>query len=243
MINFASAQTASHNISPAVDMNPLSAIFSASLVVQLTLMVLVGLSILCWALAVTKWRQFKVIKKSNDPFLTRFLKTTSLDSLNEDFDSYRSSPLARIFKAGYLEMQKLASQQNQNNQPMSSLTGIDNVERALKKSSDLEIAAMESHLTLLATTGSTGPFIGLFGTVWGIMASFHKIGQTGSASLAVVAPGISEALIATAVGLGAAIPAVILYNYFINETKRQEIELNNFNNDFINIIKRHFFKQ
>jgi len=103
------------------------------------------------------------------------------------------------------------------------------------------MANMESKLTVLATTGSTGPFVGLFGTVWGIMSSFHKIGTTGNASLAVVAPGISEALVATAIGLAAAIPAVVLYNHFISTIRKEEIELNNFSADFLNIVKRNFF--
>lgn len=121
------------------------------------------------------------------------------------------------------------------------LNGIENLERVLRKSTENEISLMESHLTVLATTGSTGPFVGLFGTVWGIMGSFHKIGQTGSASLAVVAPGISEALVATAIGLAAAIPAVVLYNNFVAQIRKEEIALNNFSSDFLNIVKRNFF--
>ena len=95
---------------------------------------------------------------------------------------------------------------------------------------------------MLGTIASSAPFVGLFGTVWGIMGSFHKIGQTGTASLAVVAPGISEALIATAIGLAAAIPAVVLYNNFISKIRKQEIVMNNFNADFLNIVKRNFFQ-
>ncbi|MEI7974274.1 MAG: MotA/TolQ/ExbB proton channel family protein, partial [Bdellovibrio sp.] len=123
------------------------------------------------------------------------------------------------------------------------LSGIDNMERALKQAVENEVALMESRLSWLATTGSTGPFIGLFGTVWGIMSSFHKIGAMGSASLAVVAPGISEALFATAVGLGAAIPAVIIYNSLVTQVRRQEIQLNNFAADFLNVAKRNFFQE
>src|SRR5262249_44691278 len=100
----------------------------------------------------------------------------------------------------------------------------------------------ENRLTFLATTSSNGPFVGLFGTVWGIMSAFHKIGQTGSANLAIVAPGISEALIATAIGLAAAIPAGAAYNYFVNLVKKNDLELNNFCADFLNIAKRNFFK-
>ena len=122
------------------------------------------------------------------------------------------------------------------------LSGIDNLERSLRKSSENEVSEMENRLTILATTGSTGPFIGLFGTVWGIMGSFHQIGLTGSASLAAVAPGISEALIATAIGLAAAIPAVVIYNNCIAVIRKEEVSLNNFSSDFLNIVKRNFFK-
>lgn len=221
------------------------AVLQASPIVQLTLLVLIGLSVLCWAIGFTKWRQLKLLREANEVFSGRFWKASSLDSLYEEVDSFRDSSLARVFKSAYLEMKKIA-ESNLNKSAETSvkpqLIGLDNLERVLRKSIENEIAAMESRLTVLATTGSTGPFIGLFGTVWGIMASFHKIGQTGSASLAVVAPGISEALVATAIGLAAAIPAVVLYNNFIAQIRRQEIELNNFSSDFLNIVKRNFFQ-
>lgn len=218
------------------------AIMQASLVVQLTLLILTSLSVFCWAVAFLKYKQFSSIASANKRFLPNFWKTSSLDTLFEEMETYRNSPIARVFKAGYLEMQKLASQKKSETAGWQ-LSGSDNVERELRKAMDLEVGLMESKLTLLATTGSTGPFIGLFGTVWGIMASFHKIGQTGSASLAVVAPGISEALVATAIGLAAAIPAVVLYNHFISKIKREEMALNNFSSDFLNIVKRNFFKE
>lgn len=122
------------------------------------------------------------------------------------------------------------------------MTGIDNLNRALRKAIDIEIDRLESKLTFLATVGSVGPFVGLFGTVWGIMSSFQRIGSTGVASLAVVAPGIAEALIATGVGLAAAIPASIAYNIYVTRIKRQELDLNNFAADFLNLAKRNFFR-
>lgn len=219
----------------------------ASPVVQLTLLILIGLSVVCWAIGWTKWRQLKALQDANDVFNSRFWKAASLDSLYEEVDSFRDSSLARVFKAAYLELKKLAESPHLNRSGEAAakpqLSGLDNIERVLRKSSENEIANMESRLTILATTGSTGPFIGLFGTVWGIMSSFHKIGQTGSASLAVVAPGISEALVATAIGLAAAIPAVVLYNNFNSRIRREEIELNNFSTDFLNIVKRNFFQE
>ncbi|MBX2987932.1 MAG: protein TolQ [Bdellovibrionaceae bacterium] len=231
----------------SVNTNAFDAILQAGPIVQLTLLILVGLSILCWAIGWTKWRQLKNIQEANEVFSARFWKSNSLDSLYEEVDTFRDSSLARVFKAVYVEMKKLAESPHLNKSGDDSdkpqLAGIDNLERVLRKSTEIEIAAMEKRLPILATTGSTGPFIGLFGTVWGIMSSFHKIGQTGSASLAVVAPGISEALVATAIGLAAAIPAVVLYNNFVSRIRHEEIDLNNFSADFLNIVKRNFFKQ
>ncbi len=237
-MNYAWAASTSHPV--AVNTNSWDAILSASPIVQLTLLILVGLSIFCWAVGFAKYNQLRKLKTANEPFLNRFWKATSLDVLNEDLDQHlETSSVARVFRSGYMELQKLADKKSEK----GLLSGGDNLERSLRKAIDVEIAAMESRLTLLATTGSTGPFIGLFGTVWGIMGSFQKIGASGSASLAVVAPGISEALIATAVGLAAAIPAVVLYNNFVSQIRKEEVELNNFATDFLNIAKRNFFKE
>lgn len=231
---------------PAVSVNTgsMDAIFQASPVVQLTLIILIVLSVFCWAIGYTKYQTFKKMAESDELFLSKFWKVNSLDTLYEDIDQYSESSVARVFKAAYLEMKKISESpllaKNDGDKPI--LSGIDNLQRVLNKSMENEISHLESRLTVLATTGSTGPFIGLFGTVWGIMGSFHKIGQTGSASLAVVAPGISEALIATAIGLAAAIPAVVLYNNFISRIRKQEIVLNNFTADFLNIVKRNFFQ-
>ncbi len=233
--------------SVSINSSALESIFQASPIVQLTLLTLVGLSIVCWGISVTKYRQLRKLHEANEVFIGKFWKANSLDTLYDEVDTFHHSSLARIFKAAYLEMKKLAESPHlnraheENSKP--KLSGIDNLERAIRKSTENEISAMESRLTVLATTGSTGPFIGLFGTVWGIMGSFHKIGVSGSASLAVVAPGISEALIATAIGLAAAIPAVVLYNNFIARIRREEIELNNFSTDFLNIVKRNFFQE
>ncbi len=227
----------------AVNTSAFDALFQASPVVQITLLILISLSILCWAVGITKFKQFQDLGKANNDFLNRFWKAKSLDALYEDLGEFNKSSIARVFKAGYLELQKLADSGHSKENNQLQLSGIDNLERTLRKANDIEIAMMESRLTLLATTGSTGPFIGLFGTVWGIMGSFHKIGAMGSASLAVVAPGISEALIATAIGLAAAIPAVVLYNNFVARIRKEEIALNTFGSDFLNITKRNFFKE
>lgn len=242
MINSAFAST-SQPI--AVDTSISHALLTASPIVQLTLLILVGLSIVCWAVMFTKWQQFKRIRVANFPFKNRFWKTASFDALFDELDEHPDSNLARIFKPAYVELQRLADAQlkvSAVGQEKVHLSGIDNIERVLRNAIDEEVALLESKLTVLATTGSTGPFIGLFGTVWGIMNAFQKIGATGSANLAVVAPGISEALIATAIGLLAAIPAVIAYNHWNSQIRRMELEMNNFSSDFINIAKRNFFQ-
>jgi len=230
-----------------VHLSGIEAVLQASLVVKIVILILVALSIFCWAIAFSKRQQLKKIKTENEHFDNIFWKTTSLDEMFQKVDSFKNSSHARIFKAAYTEMKKIAESPLMNKNlnaetDAPQLSGIDNLERTLRKSIELEVSDMESKLTILASTGSTGPFIGLFGTVWGIMNSFTKIGQTGSASLAAVAPGIAEALITTAIGLAAAIPAVLLYNTFVSDIRKHEIALNNFASDFLNIVKRNFFK-
>lgn len=231
----------------AVKMGALESIMQASLLVQSVIMILVSLSIMCWGIAWNKYQDLKSVQTGNKAFDEVFWKSTSLDELFAKIDAFKNSSHARVFKAAYTEMKKIAESPMLNKNIHSEtepplLAGIDNLERAMRKAIENEVTALESRLTILASTGSTGPFIGLFGTVWGIMNSFQKIGQTGSASLAAVAPGISEALITTAIGLAAAIPAVMIYNHFITEIKREETQLNNFSSDFLNIVKRNFFK-
>jgi len=222
------------------------AIFSASLVVQLTLLILIAMSLICWAIILQKKNQFKTVESADDEFLDLFWKANSFDEVFDQIDKYGASPVAQSFKSGFKELRRLADSDLAEKIPATDaapkLIGLDNITRALRKSTDLELANFENRLNILATTGSTAPFIGLFGTVWGIMNAFQKIGATGSASLAVVAPGISEALITTAIGLVAAIPAVAAYNYFVTRIKKRELEISNFNSDYLNIIKRNFFK-
>ena len=161
-------------------------------------------------------------------------------------------PLAEVFRAGYIELSKLSkTTQDSGRKPnpdditsmSTELGGIDNVSRALRQAVISETTKLEKTLPFLATTGNTSPFIGLFGTVWGIMNAFKGIGVKGSASLAVVAPGISEALIATAAGLAAAIPAVVAYNYYLNRVRILVSDMDNFSSEFLNIVERHFLKK
>lgn len=230
----------------AVNTGAWHAISGASFVVQLVLLSLILMSVVSWAIMVQKRRQFALVEEGNIPFEEKFWKAGSLEDVNESLKDYPDSNLAALFRAGYMELKKIAeSNLLSSSTPESEapiLTGLDNLQRALRKATDIEISRLEARLIFLATVGSVGPFVGLFGTVWGIMGSFQHIGQTGMASLAVVAPGIAEALIATGVGLAAAIPATIGYNLFVTRIKKQELALNNFSADFLNLAKRNFFR-
>lgn len=245
MIHYAHA--ASDQVNIAINTGMWHAVSSASPVVKMTLLLLVVMSLISWAIIVIKLKEIKATALANQPFLDRFWKAKSLDEIFEALDDHDGSTMANVFKAGYLELRKiadsdLATTSLESDDQRITLSGIDNLERTLKNASHNEIVKFESRLSFLATTGSTGPFIGLFGTVWGIMGAFQKIGATGMASLAVVAPGISEALIATAIGLLAAIPATVAYNHFITQIRKSELALENFSSDFLNIVKRNFFR-
>jgi len=242
------AQAAPANPQVGIKAGVLDGILNAGPVVQFLLLLLIALSVISWAIIFAKYKQFSTLREANARFNERFWKATSLDTVFEKINEDADSSLARVFKVAFVELQRLAESPlaNEKAEGDSSqtrlLSGIDNLERALRKAIDTEIALKEARLNFLATTGSTSPFIGLLGTVIGIMTSFSQIAASGSASLAVVAPGISEALFATAVGLFAALPAVAAYNYFISQIRRFEMELNSFASDFLNIAKRNFFR-
>jgi len=220
-------------------------ISNAGLMVQFILLLLLFFSITSWAIMFIKHRYIKKAFKESVIFTNYFWKSRDLASAFSKAKNLPNSPVARIYCIGYTELRKLkqSGEKQDINEvkttaPGFQFTGIDNVERALRRAANTEITQMMQMVPFLATTGNTTPFIGLFGTVWGIMNSFHGIGVRGSASLAVVAPGISEALIATAAGLGAAIPAVIAFNYFMNKIRIIESEMQSFSADFLNIIER-----
>jgi len=194
----------------------------------------------------TKYKQFAALREANEKFNEVFWKASSLESVFERVSEQSTSSLSRVFRSAYLELQRIAESGLANKTELSTdaprLSGLDNLERTIRKGIEQEIAIAESRLQFLATVGSTSPFVGLLGTVVGIMTSFGNIASSGSASLAVVAPGISEALFSTAVGLFAALPAVAAYNIYITDIRKFEMELNSFGSDFLNIAKRNFFK-
>ncbi|MGW8302679.1 MAG: MotA/TolQ/ExbB proton channel family protein, partial [Desulfobacterales bacterium] len=196
----------------------------------------------------------KAFKESAE-FTDFFWKSRDLSNAFAKAKQLHGSPLARIFRIGYVELKKTSQSAAPQGPPAvqkpggsqspaleTRFTGTDNVQRALRRAITTEMTRMTQMVPFLATTGNTAPFIGLFGTVWGIMNSFHSIGQMGSANLAVVAPGISEALVATAAGLAAAIPAVIAFNFFMSKIRVVESELHSFSADFLNIIERDILR-
>jgi biopolymer transport protein TolQ len=218
----------------------------AGLVVRLVLLLLLFFSVTSWAIIIIKWRYIRQALRESSKFIEFFWKSRDLASAFARAKQMTGCPVARIFRVGYVELKKVSqagrSGGGEGDEDVPALTthisGADNVKRALRRAITIETTRMTQMVPFLATTGNTTPFIGLFGTVWGIMNSFHGIGQRGSASLAVVAPGISEALIATAAGLAVAIPAVIAFNFFMQKIKVVESELINFSSDFLNIIER-----
>lgn len=231
--------------------NILEMILGAGPMVQFVLFLLLFFSVVSWAIILMKYRIIRKSKKENLLFLDIYMKSNNFADIFVESKKFRHSTIAEVFRAGYTELGKLAKLRKESVHAMDNpgdevapfeLRGIDNVERALNRASESESSKMESFLGFLATTGNASPFIGLFGTVWGIMNAFRGIGTKGTATLAVVAPGISEALIATAAGLAAAIPAVIFYNYYLNQTKVISLETDGFASEFLNIIERYYVK-
>lgn len=219
-------------------------ILSAGAMVQFVLLLLLLFSVFSWAIIFNKYRLLKKVEVENNAFLELYMKSNRLSEIYTEARRFKNSTIAEVFRAGYSELGKSArSVKGAEPSPAdtipSEFRAIDNLERALNRAVGTESTRIESTLGFLATTGSASPFIGLFGTVWGIMHAFRGIGARGSASLAVVAPGISEALIATAAGLAAAIPAVIFYNYYQNRLKKMTMEMENFASEFLNIIERY----
>jgi biopolymer transport protein TolQ len=202
-------------------------ILDAGPLVKLVLLVLLAASVITWAIIIQKSKKLKAIKAADQKFLDAFWSAQTLEEISEQISKFEGSVVARVFSSGYRELRKMV------------VPEISNLERSLHRAHSMQLDDMEKHVDWLATTASAAPFIGLFGTVWGIMNSFQNIGASGSASLAVVAPGISEALIATAVGLAAAIPAAIAYNSILGKIKRISLEMEIFSQEFLNMIQRN----
>jgi len=218
-------------------MNIFKLITDASPVVQLILLILLFFSVFSWTIIIYKRKSLRTAGAQSQKFLAVFKKSRNLTEVQEAAKAFPSSPQAALFLAGYKEMAYLAKKESPAGGPNGG-SSLDNMSRALTKASNAEVSKMEKMMSFLATTGSVSPFIGLLGTVWGIMDAFLRINMTKSASLLSVAPGIAEALVATAVGLFAAIPAVIAYNTFLHRIKDAITDMEDFSLELLSIAER-----
>ncbi len=213
------------------------------------LAILVALSVICWAIIFHKALQFRAIRRETARFLKVYRESRRFSVVANGAKRLRQSPLARAYLAAYQELGGTGATlpDLMDGPPEEGEEGIgperlESVQRAMRRVQNSEVERMERYLPFLATTASSGPFIGLFGTVLGIVSSFQSIGAQGSASLAVVAPGIADALIATAAGLLAAIPAVVGYNYFVGKVRHWATEMDNFSLEITNLLERRLLR-
>ncbi len=226
-------------------LSPWKLIVGASPVVQLVMFVLVFMAVMCLYIIGAKWIRLKQVTDQSRGFLQVFWSegkarawtAKAMNDIHGQSANYERSPIATVFRAGYRELARMA----RTGRPTKR--DVESVERALRRAQNAELTRLENKVSFLATTASTAPFIGLFGTVWGVMNSFIAIHGQKSAGLDVVAPGIAEALIATALGLAAAIPAVMAYNYFVRRIRVVDSETSAFASDYLNIIRRHLLAE
>ncbi|NUN16489.1 MAG: MotA/TolQ/ExbB proton channel family protein [Myxococcales bacterium] len=217
-----------------------------SWVVTGVLLVLVSMSAICWFVIIYKYLYFRKIRTQSRSFMDAFWQSRHLDAIYQRAEELSSAPVSKVFKAGYMEISRLRTAQDQKNAAGVDGTrpattdddGLQNVERALKRAMLNETTELERLVPFLATTSSAAPFIGLFGTVWGIMEAFAHINPNQNL-LTSVAPHIAEALVATAIGLLAAIPAVMAYNFFVRKIRLSVAEIESFSAEFLNVVRRH----
>jgi len=217
------------------DLSILHLILNASAVVQAVMLLLLGVSLMSWNYIARKWIAVKRAHRQTEQFERDFWSGGDLNSLYNSAvnDRHSAGSMERIFESGFREFTKLRVQKN-----LDSSDVVDGSRRAMRATYQRELDELEAHLAFLASVGSVSPYIGLFGTVWGIMHAFRALSNVGSATLASVAPGIAEALVATAIGLFAAIPAVLAYNRFAHEIDRLSTRFESFQEEFSNILQR-----
>ncbi len=217
------------------DLSFVTLVINASPLVQLVMAVLMLASVISWTWIFDRAKVLKKARKAAEKFENRFWSGGDLGELYRHLerDSEEATGMARIFHAGFQEFARL--KKNEDIEPMAVVEG---ARRTMHVALSREMDALENHLTFLATVGSTSPYVGLFGTVWGIMNSFHALGNVKQATLSLVAPGIAEALIATAMGLFAAIPAVVAYNRYSNDVERLNSRYEDFLDEFTTILQR-----
>jgi biopolymer transport protein TolQ len=210
-------------------------------VAKAVLVILFIFSLISWAIILYKGMALRQASTRSETFLDVFRKSSKFSEVNSICGQLKSSPLVGVFQAGYMEVnQQVRGGGKDNPGTRPTVKSLDSLSRALVRAATAEVTRLERRVSFLATTASVTPFVGLFGTVWGIMTAFADIGRMGSANLAVVAPGISEALITTAMGLAAAIPAAVFYNFYNSRIKVLSAMVDDFALEFLNIVERNF---
>jgi biopolymer transport protein TolQ len=211
-------------------------------VAKIVLAILVVFSLASWSVILAKWRELGAAGRASDRFIRVFREASRLNEAAATASKHRASPLAGMFQAGYTELEAQIRSQRREGEAGATLKlkSINGVQRALQRALGAEVERLQRALPMLATTASATPFIGLFGTVWGIMNTFHAIGATGSTSIVTVAPGIAEALVNTAAGLLAAIPAVVAYNHLLAKVRVLRRRMEDFELEFVNLVDRNF---
>jgi biopolymer transport protein TolQ len=225
---------------PAVEI--VSFFLQTGWVAKVVLVTLIIFSLASWSVILGKWRELGTARRASDRFLKVFREISRLNEAAATASKYRASPLAAMFQAGYTELEAQIRIISRDADPDDSLKlrSLDGIGRALNRAIGAELERLQRALPMLATTASVAPFIGLFGTVWGIMNTFHAIGVTGSTSIVTVAPGIAEALVNTAAGLLAAIPAVVAYNHLLAKVRIMRRRMEDFSLEFLNLVERNF---
>jgi biopolymer transport protein TolQ len=218
----------------AASQNLLDLIWRSSLLAKLVLFILFGFSVLSWGIIITKWLAFSRAEKQTSSFLEMFRRSTKLSDINAACQAYKESPLTGVFLAGYQEIDKQVQKSD------GTIKSFNAVNRSLQRASISETTRLERGIGWLASTASASPFIGLFGTVVGIIIAFEGLSSATQASIQAVAPGIAEALIATAAGIAAAVPAALAYNHFLNKIKVLTAEMDDFSLEFLNLVERNF---
>jgi biopolymer transport protein TolQ len=233
-----------HQVSGAGQLGVVELVLNTGPVVAVVLWTLVAFSVASWGIILYKLLQISRARRQSERFIAIFWESKNLATIHTASVGLTHSPVAQVFRAGYQELLQLTRAKRQavgaESGFSTDLGGVDNVSRAMRRAANVELTKLETGVTFLATTGSTCPFIGLFGTVWGIMTAFLGLSAAHTSSIQAVAPGIAEALITTAVGLVAAIPAQMFYNYLTARVRVLDTEMENFISEFLNIAERHF---
>jgi biopolymer transport protein TolQ len=231
---FVRLHTALLQSTPSEGISLLDLLLKSSPIAKLVLLLLLLFSVVSWAIIFAKWRLLQASQKDTDEFLGRFSRNVKLSDLSVEAEFRKHSPIARVFLAGYEEV--MSQMEGTANRQLS----IDAINRVMQSASIDEVTRMEKSLSWLATAANASPFIGLFGTVVGIIIAFQGLSGASGSTIQSVAPGIAEALIATAAGIAAAVPAAIFYNYFLSRIKNLTAALDRFALDMLNLVERHY---